>query len=234
MTRKKKTPTETKVPKIYIEHKNDHQKEFLEVICKKDIVLGCGPAGSGKTFLSVAMALKAYYEGIVSKILITRPVIEAGERLGFLPGSADEKLMPYLMPIYDQLEKFINLTEIAFLRKSNVLRVEPLAYLRGRSIENSILLVDEAQNCTWDQMKMVLTRIGQGSKFILNGDPEQSDLPWDKRGAFYWACDNLNKIPEIGVVKFDHSDIIRHDVIEKILRKFEEKDEKAQERTGPK
>ena len=224
MPRKKKSDiVEQKQPKVFLTPRNDNQKQLIQTIIEKDITLAVGPAGTGKTIISVAVALQAYYSGLIDRILITRPVIEAGERLGFLPGTADDKLTPYLMPIYDQLEKFISPTEIITLKKNKILRVEPLAYLRGRSIEKSLLLVDEAQNCTWEQLKMVLTRIGTGSKFILNGDPEQSDLPRDKRGAFLWACDNLTEIPEVGVVKFSADGIIRHGVIGKILRAFEEK-----------
>lgn len=218
---KKKGQTAQNHTREKLKHRNENQLQYMQYMIEKEIVLAYGAAGTGKSHCAVGMAVEALNRKLVDKIVITRPVVEAGERLGFLPGDMESKLLPYLMPIYDELSKFAGLGEINAWKADKKLIIEPLAFMRGRTFDRTFLIADEMQNATWTQIKMVLTRIGKESRFVLNGDHEQTDLPSGQQGAFLWACENLVGIPELGVVKFDKCDIVRNPVIGKILDKFD-------------
>lgn len=218
---KKKVGNPATAPRKRLKPKPGKQEEYVELVTLNQITLAYGAAGSGKSHVAVGMAVEALYRGLVDKIVISRPVVEAGERLGFLPGDMESKLLPYLMPIYDELLKFTDVGTLNDWKTNKKLIVEPLAFMRGRTFDRTFLIADEMQNATLSQIKMILTRIGQDSKFILNGDHEQTDLPSHQQGGFLWACEHLNKIPGIGVVKFEKGDIIRNPLITHILTEFE-------------
>lgn len=198
-----------------LQPKNEHQKEYLKLIQNNDITFGLGPAGTGKTFLAVAAAVQAYDQKLVDKIIITRPAVEAGEKLGFLPGKFSEKVDPYLTPIYDALTYFLGKAQMGTLRKDNIIEIAPIAYMRGRTLANSFILLDEAQNCTFQQLYMVLTRIGQGSKCVVTGDLNQSDIHQSGLGHMVNKLDNLEGI---SVYRFDQTDVVRHPVVARVIK----------------
>jgi phosphate starvation-inducible PhoH-like protein len=228
MTRKKKKidltvpliKTQTKVTGI--NPRTDSQREFLNAIKENDIIFVNGPAGTGKTHLSVGVGVQGIKEGAYDKLIITRPVVESGEKLGFLPGDLNDKLNPYMMPIFDELRHFLPPQEIEHWRKSQILEIVPLAYMRGRNFHKSFIILDEAQNTTVEQLKMVLTRIGFYSKMVLAGDVNQTDLPMFKRGGFDVYMSVLKDIEGIAIIDMPLSDIVRNPIITKILEKVTE------------
>ncbi|MBN1621384.1 MAG: PhoH family protein [Endomicrobiales bacterium] len=210
----------------YIKPRSDHQKKYVEYINKHDIVIAIGPAGTGKTFLAVASALKALQTGKVNRIVLTRPVVEAGEKLGFLPGDLYEKINPYLKPLYDAFYVMLGPEKFRFLRDEDAIEIVPLAYMRGRTIDDSFLILDEAQNTTSEQMKMLLTRMGSDSQVVVTGDITQIDLEGKKTSGLKIAEKILSSIEDIKFVKFSEEDVVRHALVKKIIKaydKFEKK-----------
>lgn len=206
-----------------IRAKNIGQKEYYEAVKKRDIVFGIGPAGTGKTFLAVVMAVEALKAGTVKKIILTRPAVEAGENLGFLPGDLKEKVDPYLRPVYDALYNIYGVEHTTRLMERGVIEIAPLAYMRGRTLDDAFVILDEAQNTTVAQMKMFLTRLGFGSKMIVNGDKTQIDLPKGARSGLIDAESKLKGISGITFVSFDSHDVVRHPVVARIIEAYEEK-----------
>jgi phosphate starvation-inducible PhoH-like protein len=201
--------------------KSLHQKEFISQMEKNQLVFGIGPAGTGKTFLAIAYALKEVLSGRKQKIIITRPVVEAGENLGFLPGDLTQKLGPYLTPIYDAMEYMVSPAIIKRLEESNSIESAPLAYMRGRSFNNACVLLDEGQNTTIEQMKMFLTRLGESSMAIVTGDITQIDLPRQKRSGLVHAARILHNVSGVGFVEFSSLDVIRSKLVQRIINAYE-------------
>jgi len=193
------------------------QKHYVTTIKKNDIVFGIGPAGTGKTYLAVVLAIAALKEGSVKRIILTRPAVEAGENLGFLPGDLQEKVDPYLRPLYDALYDVMGPDQTAKALERGLIEIAPLAYMRGRTLDDSFIILDEAQNTTPEQMKMFLTRLGFGSKMVITGDVTQIDLPRGKKSGLIEARTILNNIDEIGFVDFVESDVVRHSLVQKII-----------------
>ncbi|CCI82585.1 phosphate starvation-inducible protein PhoH, ATPase [Lactobacillus hominis DSM 23910 = CRBIP 24.179] len=202
--------------------KNMGQKRYIEAIKKNDVVFGIGPAGTGKTFLAVVMAIAAFKKGEVSRIILTRPAVEAGESLGFLPGDLKEKVDPYLRPIYDSLYAILGIDATNRLMERGLIEVAPLAYMRGRTLDDAFVILDEAQNTTQAQMKMFLTRLGFNSKMVVNGDQTQIDLPGKAKSGLLQAEHILANIDQIKFVNFTFNDVVRHPVVAKIVRAYEE------------
>jgi phosphate starvation-inducible PhoH-like protein len=196
------------------------QREYLECMRQKDVVFGIGPAGTGKTYLAMAMAVSMLLRGEVNRIILTRPARESGERLGFLPGSLEEKVSPYLRPLYDALYEMVSPEEAAALTARNVIEVAPLAFMRGRTLNGAFIILDEAQNTTTEQMLMFLTRMGFGSRCVITGDPSQSDLNVNERSGLAHALKTLRPLPEIGFVFFSTADVVRHALLEKIITAY--------------
>ncbi len=211
-----------------IKPKTPNQKKLVEVIHKKDLVFALGPAGTGKTYISVALAVKALKNKEVKKIIITRPAVEAGETLGFLPGDLKEKIDPYLRPVYDALDDMIPYEKLKYYQENRIIEIAPLAYMRGRTLNDAFILLDEAQNTSPMQIKMFLTRMGPNSKVIINGDLSQIDLPKHTRSGLHEAIDILKDVKGIAFVNFNAKDVIRHkivkDIIEAYGRAFSEED----------
>ncbi len=197
------------------------QRRYVDAIERQDLVFGIGPAGTGKTYLAVAMAVSALMAKRVSRIILTRPAVEAGERLGFLPGTLQEKVDPYLRPLYDALYDMLEAEKIEKLLERNTIEVAPIAFMRGRTLNDSFIIMDEAQNCTPEQMKMILTRQGFNSKMVVTGDPTQIDLPGGLRSGLVEAVDVLRGIEGIGFVQFDERDVVRHSLVQKIVKAYE-------------
>lgn len=193
------------------------QLEYVRAIRNRDVVFGIGPAGTGKTYLAMALAVSEFLKGNVSRIVLTRPARESGENLGFLPGSLEEKIMPYLRPLYDALYDMMSFEEVSGLIERGVIEVAPLAFMRGRTLNNAFIILDEAQNTTVDQMLMFLTRMGFGSRCVITGDPSQSDLTGRERSGLQHAINTLQRVSEIGFVFFDTGDVVRHALLEKII-----------------
>ena len=209
-----------------IKPKTIGQKKYVDLIKNKMIVFGIGPAGTGKTYLAMAMAIAALKNNEVTKIILTRPAIEAGENLGFLPGDLQEKVDPYLRPLYDALYQIMGAESFAANCEKGIIEVAPLAYMRGRTLDNAFIILDEAQNTTPAQIKMFLTRIGFGSKVIVTGDRTQKDLPKDAVSGLDIALRVLKDVDDIGVMCLDNSDVIRHPLVQKIVMAYEEYDKK--------
>jgi len=197
------------------------QKKYVDAIRKNSIVIGIGPAGTGKTYLAVALACAAYKNHEVEKIILTRPAVEAGEKLGFLPGDLQQKVDPYLRPLYDALQEMLGIENYEKLIEREVIEIAPLAYMRGRTLNNSFIIMDEAQNTTIEQMKMFLTRMGEGSKVIVNGDVTQIDLPADRISGLKHAAKILTDIKGIGIVELTHKDVVRHELVQNIILAYE-------------
>ena len=197
------------------------QVEYIKCIEKKDLIFSIGSAGSGKTYLAVVYAVMLLKKGAIQKIILTRPAVEAGESLGFLPGDLKEKVDPYLRPLYDALYDMLGVEATNTLIEKQVLEIAPLAYMRGRTLENAIIILDEAQNATVEQLKMFLTRLGFNSKMIVTGDCSQVDLPQSKRSGLKIAADILKDLREVGVIEFETFDVVRHPLVGKIIEKFE-------------
>lgn len=201
------------------------QRHYVSTIKKKDIVFGVGPAGTGKTYLAVVLAVSALKEGSVKRIVLTRPAVEAGENLGFLPGDLQEKVDPYLRPLYDALYDVMGPDQVAKALERGLIEIAPLAYMRGRTLDDAFIILDEAQNTTPEQMKMFLTRLGFGSKMVVTGDVTQIDLPRGKRSGLVEAERILQDIEEIGMVHFAEQDVVRHSLVQKIIVAYQKESE---------
>lgn len=204
-----------------IKPKNKNQQKIADLVAKNDIVFAVGPAGTGKTYMAVALALQALKNKEIKKIIVTRPAVEAGENLGFLPGDLNEKIYPYLRPVFDAFEDLVSSERLKFYQENNIIEIAPLAYMRGRTLSNAFIILDEAQNATGVQMKMVLTRLGQGSKAIITGDLTQIDLPKKQSSGLSDAIHRLAKIPGIGFVEMKATDVCRHPLVVKIIKAYE-------------
>jgi phosphate starvation-inducible PhoH-like protein len=204
------------------------QKQYINLIKSNDITLGVGPAGTGKTYLAVAMAVRAFKKDEISRIILTRPAVEAGESLGFLPGDMKDKVDPYLRPLYDALFDMLGDEKCAKYLERGIIEVAPLAFMRGRTLDNAFIILDEAQNTTPEQMKMFLTRLGFGSKAVVTGDLTQIDLPIKKKSGLVQAMDVLKEVEGIGINKFTEKDVVRHELVQRIIKAYEKFDE-AQE-----
>jgi phosphate starvation-inducible PhoH-like protein len=211
---------------VKIKARTVNQKKLVQEINIKDMVFAIGPAGTGKTYTAVAMAVRALKAKEVKRIVLTRPAVEAGENLGFLPGDLKEKLDPYLMPLYDALRDMIPHEKLADMLEFGVIEIAPLAFMRGRTLDKAFVILDEAQNTTPMQMKMFLTRMGMTAKFVITGDMTQVDLPHKQKSGLAHVLDVLKDIEEIGVIRLGQSDIIRHSLVKKIVTAFEEAEEK--------
>ena len=218
-------------PKKLIKSRSKNQQDYLKNIKKYELNFGVGPAGTGKTYLAVAAAVDAFISNKVQKIILIRPAIEAGEKLGFLPGDLAQKVDPYLKPLYDALYEMMGNEKVNKLIEKEVIEIAPLAYLRGRTLNNSFIIIDESQNTSIDQMKMVLTRLGYGSRAVVNGDLGQTDLPKTSTSGLKNILEVLDKESDIGITHFDSQDVVRHPLVRKIInayRKYNEaiKDDK--------
>lgn len=202
------------------------QKKYVEAIRKNTIVLGAGPAGTGKTYLAVAMAVTAFRAKEVNRIILTRPAVEAGEKLGFLPGDLQQKVDPYLRPLYDALFDMLGVEAFARYQERGSIEVAPLAYMRGRTLDDSFIILDEAQNTTREQMKMFLTRLGFNSKMVVTGDVTQIDLPDGKRSGLTDAMRILRNVPDISINTFTEKDVVRHKLVQDIIKAYEKNEEK--------
>ena len=217
-----------------IKAKTVGQKRYVELIRKNTIVLGVGPAGTGKTFLAVAMAVRALREKQVNRIILTRPAIEAGEKLGFLPGDLQSKIDPYLRPLYDALYEMMGAEHYQKLVEKGTIEIAPLAYMRGRTLDDSFIILDEAQNATPEQMKMFLTRLGFNSKAVVTGDLSQTDLPRGQKSGLSTAVKILTGIDDIGIHYFSDCDVVRHRVVQKIIQAYERYDRELMRRDAEK
>lgn len=204
------------------------QKQYINLIRNNDITLGVGPAGTGKTYLAVAMAVRAFKKDEISRIILTRPAVEAGESLGFLPGDMKDKVDPYLRPLYDALFDMLGDEKCAKYLERGIIEVAPLAFMRGRTLDNAFIILDEAQNTTPEQMKMFLTRLGFGSKAVVTGDLTQIDLPSKKKSGLIQAIDVLKEVDGVGISKFTEKDVVRHELVQRIIKAYEKFDEKQE------
>jgi len=202
--------------------KTPTQRKYCEAIRKNDIVFGVGPAGTGKTYLAVAMAVSYFKRGLVNRLILTRPAVEAGEKLGFLPGTLQEKIDPYLKPLYDALFEMIEPEKVNSYLERNIFEIAPLAYMRGRTLNDAFIILDEAQNTTREQMKMFLTRLGFGSKVVITGDVTQIDLPSKKTSGLVEATRILRNIKGIEIIEFSREDVVRHRLVQEIIKAYEE------------
>jgi phosphate starvation-inducible PhoH-like protein len=205
--------------------KTVNQRRYMEAIERNDLVFGVGPAGTGKTYLAVAMAVSALMAKRVVRIILTRPAVEAGEKLGFLPGTLQEKVDPYLRPLYDALYDMLEADKVEKLLERSVIEVAPIAFMRGRTLNDSFIILDEAQNSTAEQMKMVLTRQGFNSKMVVNGDVTQIDLPSGKRSGLLDALEVLKGVTGISFINFDERDVVRHSLVQRIVKAYEKYNE---------
>ena len=201
--------------------KSKNQNKFIKSMLDHELVFGIGPAGTGKTYLAIAMGVKLFSEGMVDKIVLTRPAVEAGERLGFLPGDMKEKVDPYMQPLYDALNEFLPHKILSKMHERNSIEIAPLAFMRGRTLKNAFVVLDEAQNSSTSQMKMFLTRLGMGSRMVITGDITQIDLPKGFKSGLVEAVEILTGIKEIDFIRFTGSDIIRHSLVRKIAKAYE-------------
>ena len=209
-----------KTPKKSVIPRSEKQKNYVRALRESDIIISCGPAGTGKTFLAVAVALTMLLDKKIERIILSRPAVEAGERLGFLPGDMREKVDPYLRPLYDSLYDLLDFEKIQKRIEIGDIEIAPLAFMRGRTLKNSFAILDEAQNATDTQIKMFLTRIGENSKIVINGDPSQIDLPNKSLSGLSRSKKLLGHLNEISVVDFDHSDVVRHPLVSKIVKAY--------------
>ena len=209
-----------KTPKKSIIPRSEKQKKYVRALRQSDVVISAGPAGTGKTFLAVAVGLTMLLEKKIERIILSRPAVEAGERLGFLPGDMKEKVDPYLRPLYDSLYDLFHFEKIQRMIEIGDIEIAPLAFMRGRTLKNSFAILDEAQNATDTQIKMFLTRIGENSKIVVNGDPSQIDLPNKSTSGLDRSKKLLSHLNEISVIDFDHSDVVRHPLVSKIVKAY--------------
>ena len=212
-----------KTPKKSVIPRSEKQKNYIRALKESDIVISAGPAGTGKTFLAVAVALTMLLEKKIERIILSRPAVEAGERLGFLPGDMREKVDPYLRPLYDSLYDLLDFEKIQKKIEVGDIEIAPIAFMRGRTLKNSFAILDEAQNATDTQIKMFLTRIGENSKIVINGDPSQIDLPNKTMSGLNRSKKLLGHLKEISVVDFDHTDVVRHPLVSKIVKAYSDK-----------
>ena len=210
-----------KTPKRSVISRSKKQKEYVKSLKNNQITMSLGPAGTGKTYLAVAVALSMLLEKKVERIILSRPAVEAGERLGFLPGDLKDKIDPYLRPLYDSLYDLLDYDKIQRKIESGAIEIAPLAFMRGRTLKNSFAILDEAQNATRIQIKMFLTRIGENSKLVVNGDPSQIDLPNKNQSGLIESQNILKGIKEIAVINFDHQDVVRHPLVTKIVEAYQ-------------
>ncbi len=201
--------------------KSPSQREYIKAMNTSDMIFGIGPAGTGKTYLAMAMAVNQFLSKKIARIILARPAVEAGEKLGFLPGDIADKINPYLRPLYDALYTMMDIDYVTKLIEKGVIEVAPLAFMRGRTLNDSFVILDEAQNTTEEQMKMFLTRLGFNSKAVITGDITQIDLPSDKRSGLVTAINVLNNISEIKFIKFSDKDVVRHPLVSKIVRAYD-------------
>ena len=209
-----------KTPKKSVIPRSEKQKNYVRALRESDIVISAGPAGTGKTFLAVAVGLTMLLEKKIERIILSRPAVEAGERLGFLPGDMREKVDPYLRPLYDSLYDLLDFEKIQKKIEIGDIEIAPLAFMRGRTLKNSFAILDEAQNATDTQIKMFLTRIGENSKIVINGDPSQIDLPNKNLSGLNRSKKILGNLTEISIIDFDHSDVVRHPLVSKIVKAY--------------
>ncbi len=205
----------------------ENQKKYVETIYRSDMVMGVGPAGTGKTFLAVACALREWQAAKVSRIVLTRPVVEAGEKLGFLPGDLHDKINPYLKPLYDAFQTLLGTERFRICKDDETIEIAPLAYMRGRTLDNAFVILDEAQNTTPEQMKMFLTRMGSRSKMVITGDVTQIDLEFQRKSGFVEAMRILKSVPEVQVVRFAGEDVMRHPLVKKIIHAYDTSEKKS-------
>jgi len=215
-----------KTPKKSVIPRSERQKNYVRALKENEIIISAGPAGTGKTFLAVAVALTMLLEKKIERIILSRPAVEAGERLGFLPGDMKEKVDPYLRPLYDSLYDLLDFEKIQKKIEIGDIEIAPLAFMRGRTLKNSFAILDEAQNATDTQIKMFLTRIGENSKIVINGDPSQIDLPNKNLSGLNRSKKLLGHLKEISVVDFDHLDVVRHPLVSKIVKAYSDQNEK--------
>jgi phosphate starvation-inducible PhoH-like protein len=211
-----------RVPRGLIRARGEHQKQYLANVHTHDLTFGIGPAGTGKTYLAVACAVEALHSERVRRIVLVRPAVEAGERLGFLPGDLTQKVDPYLRPMYDALYEMMGFDRVARFIERNIIEVAPLAFMRGRSLNESFIILDEAQNTTPEQMKMFLTRIGFGSRTVVTGDLTQTDLPAGRMSGLRNALDVLPGVSGVAMSHFDAGDVVRHPLVQRIVRAYEQ------------
>ena len=211
------------------------QKQYVDAIKANTATFAVGPAGTGKTYLAIAMAVVAMKNKEIERIILTRPAVEAGEKLGFLPGDLAQKVDPYLRPLYDALHEMLGIDAYQRLVERGAVEVAPLAYMRGRTLNDAFIILDEAQNTTSEQMKMFLTRMGMGSKMVITGDVTQIDLPTGKRSGLVEALDVLKDVPDIGIVQLTHRDVVRHELVQAIVKAYEKHDRQNERdrRPGP-
>ena len=212
-----------------IKPRTKNQQRLIEAYEKNDMVFAVGPAGTGKTYLSIALAVKALKEKTAKKIILSRPAVEAGEKLGFLPGDMKDKIDPYLQPLYDALEDMLPQVKLQDMMEKHIIQIAPLAFMRGRTLSDAVVILDEAQNTTPAQIRMFLTRMGWNTKMIITGDMTQIDLPHSQKSGLVEALHILNNIEGIGVVALDRSDIVRHKLVTKIVNAYEQFDKEATE-----
>jgi phosphate starvation-inducible PhoH-like protein len=208
------------IPQVYrnrLKPRTENQKEYIRIAAENSITFCQGVAGSGKTHIAIGMALEYLLDNKVKKIIITRPVVESGEKIGYLPGTAEEKLHPYLLPLLDEVNHFISSSHYSGLKTNNKIEIVPLGLMRGRNFHDCFIVADECQNASYDQLKMLITRLGRESKMILTGDTSQSDLHRHMQGGFYSMIEALENVDGIGIAKLAFSDIVRNPIIEKIL-----------------
>jgi phosphate starvation-inducible PhoH-like protein len=210
-----------KTPKRSVIPRSKKQKEYVKSLKTSQIIMSLGPAGTGKTYLAVAAALSMLLEKKVERIILSRPAVEAGEKLGFLPGDMKDKIDPYLRPLYDSLYDLLDYEKIQRKIESGEIEIAPLAFMRGRTLKNSFAILDEAQNATETQIKMFLTRIGENSKLVVNGDPSQVDLPNKNQSGLVESQKILKEIKEISIINFDHKDVVRHPLVTKIVEAYQ-------------
>ena len=213
---------EIKTQKKLVQAKSSNQNTFINSMLSRELVFGIGPAGTGKTYLAIAVGVFLFSQGLVEKIVLTRPAVEAGERLGFLPGDMKEKVDPYMQPLYDALNDFLPGKVVSKMYERGSIEIAPLAFMRGRTLKDSFIVLDEGQNATPSQMKMFLTRLGLGSRMVVTGDITQIDLPKGFRSGLVEASEVLSNIKEIDFIKFNDVDIVRHSLVRKIARAYEE------------
>ena len=210
-----------KTPKKSVIARSQRQSEYIKALKENDIVMAIGPAGTGKSFLAVSVAITLLMEKKVEKVILSRPAVEAGEKLGFLPGDMREKVDPYLRPLYDALYDLFGYEKIEKKIEAGEIEIAPLAFMRGRTLKNSFAILDEAQNATATQIKMFLTRIGENSKLVVNGDPTQIDLINKSHSGLIKSKKILEKLEEIKIIKFDHTDVVRHPLVSKIIKAYQ-------------